>query len=388
MKNFLLLFVSFLMSSVCLTAQNPPAACTELFISEYSQGNYNNRAMEIYNPTNATINLSQYYLGRNDNGGTTVYTTTFPTGATIAPYKTYVVITDKRDTTQYRVGLEYPIFDGYQKWDTCRDANNLPIIDPTTNKAKFCVQVDATNGNLPLRGTKYNDFLDLKCRGNGFINAVYATNRTMYFSGNDGMLLFKGTPDVATFTNLVDMVGVFNDPGMTVSTASWKDYRGYSVTEGVTLVRKREIRGGTGLVAYSRQDTFRYGDWLVFANSNASPSFQNMGSHTCNCDAAPPVSARRTCAGVIVTASQDVKPAVFHIYPNPSVSGNIRIEADGKIESLQVMDIMGRVVDSQKLDISGETVQLTVRNVNTGMYFVKIMTVDNRIGVQRLVIKN
>jgi hypothetical protein len=388
MKKSLLFILCVLGIYSAAFSQNPPANCSELFISEYGHGKYNNRAMEIYNPTNAVVDLANYRLGRNDNGGTTVWITEFPTGAKIQPYKTYVVVCDKRDTTQYRVGLEYPIFDGYERWDTVRKANGQPDTY-TDGTIKFTVAVDTLNGNLPIRGKVYRDLLDLQCRASGFVNPVYAVNRTFYFSGNDGMLLFKGTtPDLTGFTNLVDMVGVYNDPGMTTTTNSWKDWRTYSVSENVTIVRKREVKAGSGLVAYARQDTFRYGNWLVFANNNASPSFQNLGSHTCDCDPAPPVSSRRTCNGTVIVASEEVIPARFHIFPNPSISGNVTLEADGKIESLQVIDLMGRVVENRKMPIESETVQLTLNVPISGLYFVKITTTEKRIGVQKILIKN
>jgi Lamin Tail Domain/Secretion system C-terminal sorting domain len=388
MKKLLLLSALMCCIFTDTFGQNPPANCADLFISEYSHGKYNNRALEIYNPTNAVVDLTNYQIGRNDNGGTTINLTTFPAGAKIQPYKAYVIICDKRDTTQYRVGLEYPIFDGYEKWDTVKKANGQPDTY-TDGTIKFNVVVDTLNGNLPVRAKVYRDFLDLQCRATAFLNPVYAVNRTMYFSGNDGMLLFKGaTPDISGFTNLIDMVGVYNDPGMVTSTNSWKDWRGFSVSENVTLVRKREVKGGTGLVAYARQDTFRYGNWLTFANSNTSPSFQNLGSHTCDCDPAPPVSARRTCNGTVIVASEEVVPAHFRIYPNPSISGNVTLEADGDIESLQVVDLMGRVIENHKMPIVAETVQLTLNVATNGLYFVKIMTTDKRIGVQKLMIKN
>ena len=381
MKKSLLLFVTLFLLRGSFFAQ-----CTDLFISEYSAGKYNNRAIEIYNPTNAAISLSGYRLSRNDNGTSSWYTTTFPTGATVAPYKTYVVVSDKRDTTQYSVSLEYPIFDGYEKWDTCKDASGAPMIDIVTGKVEFCVQVNTVNGNLPFRGTKYNDFLDLKCRANGFLNPVYNTNRMMYFNGNDAVGLFKGEPDLVNLTNLIDMVGVYNDPGM-ITGKSWKDWLGRDLTLDKTILRKREVKKGTGIVAYSRGDTFRYADWLIFTNNNVAPSFQNLGSHTCDCDPAPPVSARRLCNGTLISAANDIAPAEFKIYPNPSVSGNIAIEADEKIESIRVMDLMGRVIDNRKMQIQAETIQLTLQNVHSGIYFIHVTTTDKRVGVRKLIIE-
>lgn len=45
-----------------LMVQYCPQPCSELFISEYIEGSSNNKALEFYNPTNATINLSSYKI--------------------------------------------------------------------------------------------------------------------------------------------------------------------------------------------------------------------------------------------------------------------------------------------------------------------------------------
>jgi predicted extracellular nuclease len=64
MKNFLLLITSC--SSLLLGAQND---CSDLFISEYVEGSHNNKALEIYNPTDTDINLNGTYdLVRYSNG--------------------------------------------------------------------------------------------------------------------------------------------------------------------------------------------------------------------------------------------------------------------------------------------------------------------------------
>ena len=42
--------------------------CSDLFISEYVEGPGNNNAIEIYNPTNGTIDLQGYIINRYSNG--------------------------------------------------------------------------------------------------------------------------------------------------------------------------------------------------------------------------------------------------------------------------------------------------------------------------------
>jgi methionine-rich copper-binding protein CopC len=44
-------------------------ASTDLYFSEYVEGSSNNKALEIYNPTNATVDLSQYGIATSTNGG-------------------------------------------------------------------------------------------------------------------------------------------------------------------------------------------------------------------------------------------------------------------------------------------------------------------------------
>jgi predicted extracellular nuclease len=62
----LLLSVVALISFLTIHAQ-----CNELFISEYVEGTGNDKALEIFNPTNSPVNLSGYRLERFSNGSTT-----------------------------------------------------------------------------------------------------------------------------------------------------------------------------------------------------------------------------------------------------------------------------------------------------------------------------
>lgn len=64
------------------------AAPTELFISEYVEGSSNNKALEIYNPTDATVELAGYQLGVYFNGGTS--STNFNLTGSVAPGGTFV----------------------------------------------------------------------------------------------------------------------------------------------------------------------------------------------------------------------------------------------------------------------------------------------------------
>ncbi|HRG59481.1 MAG TPA: FG-GAP-like repeat-containing protein, partial [Bacteroidia bacterium] len=73
-------------------APPPPVltTCGDLFISEYIEGSSNNKAIEIYNPTSSTIDLSNYSIGVYSNGATSPSQTATLAG-TIASNGVYVI---------------------------------------------------------------------------------------------------------------------------------------------------------------------------------------------------------------------------------------------------------------------------------------------------------
>ena len=62
----------------------------DLFFSEYIEGSSNNKALEIYNPTSASIDLSNYAIVTNNNGGT--WFDPAPLTGTLEAEETYVII--------------------------------------------------------------------------------------------------------------------------------------------------------------------------------------------------------------------------------------------------------------------------------------------------------
>jgi hypothetical protein len=209
-------------ASFALTVQAQTQDCSELFISEYVVGSGNNRALELYNPTDAPIDLAGYNVGRFRDGAGTPMLLNSETGlltGSIPAYGTYVIVVDKRNPDG--TGFEEPVDD---------------------------VLLDV---------------------GDVFVNPVYVqSNSPFYFNGDDAVPLIKGA------NTLVDVIGrIGEDPG-----TAWADENGTWWTVDKTLVRKSTVlKGDTdGLDAFLPEL-----QW----DSLPENTFTNLGWHDCLCSA-------------------------------------------------------------------------------------------------------
>ena len=69
----------------------PSGALPDLFFSEYIEGSSNNKALEVYNPTEETLDLDDYLIYTNYNGNDFNLQYVFPEGTTLAPGDVFVV---------------------------------------------------------------------------------------------------------------------------------------------------------------------------------------------------------------------------------------------------------------------------------------------------------
>jgi hypothetical protein len=213
-----LLFVSVLALGTTY-AQN----CSELFISEYIEGSGNNKAIEIYNPTGAAIDLSGYRVERFSNGeSTSAAGGVLNLSGSIAPYSTFVIVNG--------VGV------------TSTATGSSPAADPTLQ-----AMADLLDGAYPA---------------------------PTFMNGNDAIALFNGA-------TMIDLMGKIGDAAMT-SAQSWSDAFPYDGSAGAwwtkdqTLIRKASVK--TGVMV--NPDPF-----IVTAEWDSLPkdTWTELGHHTCDC---------------------------------------------------------------------------------------------------------
>ena len=197
--------------------------CAELFISEYIEGPANNNAIEIYNPTNASIDLTGYSINRYGNGATSG-PDTWPLSGNLAPGQAITIGNGQLDSIWVSTYWSVPV-------------------DPV-----FYAACD-------LHGS-----------------GIYPT--PFYFNGDDAMTLEKGA-------NIIDIFGkVGEDPGNAWTddaSAGYTDANGGTWwTKRQTLVRKASIKKGVTTNPILFNPTLEY-------DSLPDGTYSGMGTHSCDC---------------------------------------------------------------------------------------------------------
>ena len=216
MKQILLLISALLVMSVNAQITD----CTDLFFSEYVEGWSQNKAIEVYNPTSATIDLSDYQVERYSNGTTNSSAggITALTGI-LASGDAFVLTSGETDSTSSFGYIDAILF------------NMGDMAEPV--------------GSYPT---------------------------PMHMNGNDAMVLTKNG-------EIIDVIGrVGEDP----ASGAWTDDAASGFTMGSwwtsqhTLVRKNTVLYGdnNGLDLFNPSlewDSLVVGSW------------NNLGTHTCDC---------------------------------------------------------------------------------------------------------
>lgn len=338
MKKLLLFFAS-LLSAGSLFAQTD---CSDIFMSEYVEGWYNNKALELYNPTNVAITLDNVYrLIRFSNGSTTsdqdpLYV--LPLVGTIAPYQVLVMV---QDTT--KPGQDTMVWLALRK------------------KATWCAPYDY-GGTTP--------------GGN-----------VVFWNGDDAISLQKKqTNDTWKDIDIFGEIGVRPLDWQGGTTGAWTDTKPYwrgtgaYLTKDQTLIRKHTVKHGIDRIAMSH-----YGDSLTgiypnsfyaFAEYDSMPAnfFDSLGTHSCDCKTLQAINELQ-------------HPNKVTIQPNPVTNDQFRVLSTSTIASVEVFSVVGQSVFFRNYTSWLCEVTILLNNVYAGVYLVKIVNSDNQAVIKKIIIQ-
>ena len=304
--------------------------CSDLFISEYVEGWSNNKALEIYNPTNTTIDLSQYIVIRYSNGATSATSDyAVQLTGTIAPYGVYVGVVDKQDPLG--TGNEAPV------WDS------------------------------------------LAARADGWYSPDYNVNSTWYWNGNDAVVLAKGT--VANLQNaiLVDVFGkIGENPGNGSDplggwTANFPYVQaGDGVTVDHSMIRKPTVLKGVTNPTISFFNPLAEYDSIPAVVDIAGQLYGNwfsLGTHVCGC----------TPAGI-----KEIDKSVVSVFPN-TTNGEFYIKGIEDYTSLIISNSLGQVVET--IYNNSKPVISVNLGEKRGVYFVRLVNNAGEVLTKRVIVK-
>lgn len=333
MKKVLLSFAALFTSGLALSQ----ADCSELFISEYVEGWSNNKALEIYNPTANSINLSQYIVIRYSNGATTATSSyAVQLQGTIPAYGTHVGVVDLQDPNG--TGQDAPV------WDS------------------------------------------LIVKANAFYSPDYNTNSTWYWNGDDAVVLAKGSTSDISNAVAVDIFGkIGEDPGTGwTSQFPYNNGLGNMLTADHSLIRKAAIKKGetNPLIpffnALDQWDSIsaviprldQNGDTMYNQGGNmiVDGNWASLGKHTCDC-----------YLSLNEKQNEEIK-----IYPNPT-NGIIYIKNADAIEEIEIINALGQTIIAKK--VNNSPVLTFNLGDNKGVYFVRMKDANNSTTVKRIIVK-
>ena len=318
MKKTLLLIGFF--ASTLTYAQD----CSDLFISEYVEGWSNNKAIEIYNPTDDPIDLSQYMIIRYSNG------------ATSATSGNAVQLEGILGAKDVHVGV-------LEKLDSLGVDQEAPIWD------------------------------SLQVRADQFYCPDYNTSNAFYWNGNDALALAKGSVDNISDSELVDVFGkIGEDPGDAWSTDFPYTGAGNAVTKDHSMIRKSTILKGETSPVISFFDPLLEYDSIPAVVDIGGLTYGNwfsLGEHVCDCNS---LSINEVTRDEVV------------IYPNPTTNGSFVVKGIDNADKIEVFNVLGKLKYSATINRDIITVELEDMK---GIYVVRLSGPNGIVATRRAILK-
>ena len=338
MKKIFLFFAAMAIASTISAQTN----CTDLIISEYVEGWYNNKALEIYNPTNAAITLTNNYrLIRWDNGKTTSdqeFLYTLPLTGSIEPYKVMVIIQD-----------------------TLKPGQDTMVWPSLRKKGTWLAPYD--------------------------YNGTTAGGNCVFWNGDDAISIQKKQTD-----NTWKDIDIFGEIGVRPldwqggTTGAWTDTKPYwrgqgaYLTKDQTLVRKKNVKYGIDRVAMSH-----YGDettggfpnsFNAFAEYDSLPAnfFDSLGFHTCDCKTPSAVNELQ-------------QTNTITIQPNPVKDFRFTLSATTPFRRIEVLSVIGQTIYARAFTSPVREYRVQLGVLPQGIYLVNVTDTRNQSFVKKIIIQ-
>lgn len=359
MKNLLLLSGVFLMSFFA-------SAQSDLFFSEYIEGSGNNKGVEIYNPTDQTINLNEYYVVRFSNGSS-VFTeggVTHLVGS-IEPYKTFVLVNGQTTSTAQSPACS-PIMqaladqlDGNYPAPTYMNGNDAIALIKTPNG-------EAPNANLSnVTSVDLIGQIGLGSAISAETGWSYVQDTTLTYNNSNG--------DPVTGKVINYIVQKYATDGTTYG-PFWMSW-----TSDHSLIRKPQVIHGVVSNPTAFSVSMEWDTVPAKLDTTGYYSYKdiwdNLGSHSCVAD--PNYNA--------------VNELGFNgkvgIYPNPILSDHFTVTSNKMISSVQIYNLTGNEIYNETLISPMKEVEVLIGKKYTGVFLIRVAFSNKNSVTQKILFK-
>jgi hypothetical protein len=389
-KHYLLLSAALFLTGAAY-AQGPG---TELFISEYNEGahtpgvNYggptnstgNEKAVEIYNPTNSIVSLNAYSIRRYSNGA--------PLGSPLMEEERLV----------RRAGTGANTLNPRAAYVIANPEATLPQI---TNVAS---QYSAPRQNTPANTTTSNNIIQV--------------GGTVWFNGDDAMALVRYPSGTAGQPNMsagiiIDIIGSIGEqpplqaspcavggnwsgfnpaddlPGtppthVFVNSANQSIIRRGSVAQGLRTNPPAQNVPGTCPPTRAAGGYNIADQWYMYSTAFNGPGgttnaggqlYDNLGNHN---DYTGPYGTYQTTLGTLSKFDANIS-----VYPNPA-HGFATVEIkDAKVGTVTVINNLGQTITAEAKGQGQEKLTLNISALKPGLYFVQILSADGQTKIYK-----
>lgn len=358
MKVFLPLIVVFF-TTLFASAQTP----SDLFFSEYVEGSGNNKALEIYNPTNQTIDLSVYYVLRFSNGAST-----FAEGGatrlsgTLEPYKTFVLVNGQTTSTPTSPACSPELqamanqLDGVYPAPTYMNGNDAMAL------------VKTPNGEAPNADMSNVTSVDLF--GQIGLGAAISAN-TGWSYVQDSTLTYNNSADVPVTGKVINFIVQKNATDGTSFGPFWMSW-----TSDHSLIRKSTVVKGVLVNPNPFNVKLEWDTVPAVLDTNGffvyKDIWTNLGSHEC-------VAAS---AGIDDNSSD----SWFAVYPNPIVSDRFSLVSKLPVKEVEIYGVTGQKFFNQSYENRKNEIEVGPFKLAKGIYIVKVTSSGNVTTVKKILV--
>ena len=399
-----------------------------LFFSMYIEGSGNNKALEVCNSTNTSINLEEYVIRTNYNGSNWSGLYTFPTGATVTAGDVYVIANNQADAAiiaeadeqlaynggGYLVGFNGNDVRGLFKIENGTDTvlidiiGRLDMVNPGAGWDVAGVTAATKDHSLVRKPNFVAGSTDWNMiAGTDAASSQYIVNAKNDFTGigshtfnavvNNDTYLWNTGETISGFYVKPTATTTYN---VTISNTHCTETGNVAIAVNaypvVDLGADQTILWTAGSVTLDAANAGMTYIWstgettqtVVYNNSNLTNATANTISVIVNNNGCT------TTDTVVITVTNDISISEalnnvnVSIYPNPN-NGRFTMAINGFEGnfSMEIVNIAGQVIYTQQVEATSSfTTDIDVSKFATGVYYIKLSNKDG-VKINKLIIK-